>query len=177
MPGIDYLGPDYSGTSLEYKSKQDDTYYNSGLAGIGLSIGIDVGSGYLMKRAKTKALALSKLRNETLGVSTVGLRETLKFKESLSFARSLRNTARMYTWLGTAQLGYSMGKGLFSLGRSFLTSKTNAEMARYNGRNPEENFFDSRMAATQRARALQVIHNSRISASPALGNEASFMHF
>jgi hypothetical protein len=83
----------------------------------------------------------------------------------------------MYTWLGGIHFGYSLGKGVFSLGRSFLTSNTNAEMARYKGRNPEENFFDSRMAATQRARALQVIHNSRISASPALGNEASYLHF
>lgn len=164
---------------LEYRSRQDQGYYNSGLAGMGISIGVELSASYLKKRAKKNFIgALGELPlSPSSERSAAGLRATLKYKERLGFAKSVARTSRMYTWLGAMHLGYSLGKGVFSLGRSFLTSNTEAQMARYNGRNPEETFFDSRMAATQRARALQVIHNSRMSASPALGNEASYMHY
>lgn len=91
------------------------------------------------------------------------------------FAKSLRSFGRVFGFLWAGQVGYDIVKGIAASGASAITNDTEVMMSRQQV-NHESGYFDSRKAFTQRQRSLQVLHNSRLSLKPALGNEASFLH-
>jgi len=91
--------------------------------------------------------------------------------------KSLRRFGRAFGLIGIAQLAFEGASALIGMGESFSVGKQEAEAARYRRMYDQDTYYDTRAAYTQRQRALQVIHNSRLSLKPMLGAEANYLHF
>lgn len=105
-----------------------------------------------------------------------------KISESTKKITSLKNTSRLYTKGATAlglgsvfAISMELGEGLFNLGTSYHSAQRARRFASSNSSN-ESMYYDTRIAATMRQRALQVIHNSQLSTRAAFGHEASYLH-
>lgn len=92
-------------------------------------------------------------------------------------AKSLRSFGKKFGLIGIAQLGFEGASALIGMGEAFSVGKQEAEAARYRRMYDQDTYYDTRAAYTQRQRALQVIHNSRLSLKPMLGAEANYLHF
>ena len=109
-------------------------------------------------------------------VAARGTKLTATSARNLKFAKSLTNVGRAWGVIGTATIGYELGKAMFNVGGDFRIRKQDlAEQRRkvYN----DDTFMDSRAAFTQRQRAIQVIHNSQMGVRSAMGSEASYLHY
>jgi hypothetical protein len=91
------------------------------------------------------------------------------YKAGKSFSR----LGRILGWTGIAQIGYAIGKSAVTA----FTDNERSERDRYREQYDQDTYYDTRAAYTQRQRALQVIHNSRLSLRPVLGNESSYLHY
>ena len=91
------------------------------------------------------------------------------YKAGQAFSR----LGKFLGWTGVAQIGYMIAKS----GVTALTDNARSERDRYREQYDQDTYYDTRAAYTQRQRALQVIHNSRLSLRPVLGNESSYLHY
>lgn len=94
-----------------------------------------------------------------------------------TFAKSMSNIGHFFGAATMAHLGFSLGGGLIRAGESFRISREQLERQNYSNMYDQDTYYDTRAAFTQRQRALQVIHNSRLSLRPALGGEANYLHY
>jgi len=93
------------------------------------------------------------------------------------FAKHMSHIGHMYNFAVMGQIGFSIGASLLKAGDSFRISKDQLEKQNYSELYDQDTYYDTRAAFTQRQRALQVIHNSRLSLKPMLGNESNYLHY
>ena len=91
------------------------------------------------------------------------------------YGKSLTSASKLLGGLSLFALAVEGGSALFDA----TTSYTEARRARQESTAGagDVSYYDSRVAFTQRQRALQVIHNSQLSTRAAFGQEASYMHY
>jgi len=89
--------------------------------------------------------------------------------------KTLTGISKGLLFMGMLDLGYSMGKGIFSIAESYRTSRDSLNQSISAGYE-DTAYYDSRRAFTQRQRAIQAIHNSQLSTRFAFGAEASYLH-
>lgn len=94
-----------------------------------------------------------------------------------TFAKNMSKIGHVFGYATMAQIGFSLGGGLLRAGESFRISRDQLEQQNYSNMYDQDTYYDTRAAFTQRQRALQVIHNSRLSLRPALGNESNYFHY
>lgn len=93
-----------------------------------------------------------------------------------SLAGSLARLGRAFQFAGVAALGFELGQGIFNAAITYKQSARIDSSSRYDLLYNERPYADSRTAATQRQRALMVIHNSQLSTRAAFGAEADYLH-
>ncbi len=91
-------------------------------------------------------------------------------------ASSLARLGRAFQFAGVAALGFELSQGVFNAALAYKKSAKIDSSSRYDLLYNERPYADSRTAATQRQRALMVIHNSQLSTRAAFGAEADFLH-
>jgi hypothetical protein len=96
-------------------------------------------------------------------------------KIQIQFKKAKR-LGRLFGMVGAAQIGIEIAKAIGNLGASSRASEMELSNNSHNSFYTENEYYDSRAASNQRQRALQVIHNSRLSSKPTLGSEASYFH-
>lgn len=107
-----------------------------------------------------------------------GAKTKISGKRSIQkFGKNLTSIANVFGWATLAQVGWDIGSSAVNAGSSFKTTKEALARENFNASNDQDTYYDTRAAYTQRQRALQVIHNSRLSLKPMLGNEASYLHY
>jgi hypothetical protein len=107
-----------------------------------------------------------------------GAKTKISGKKSIQkFGKNLTSIANVFGWATLAQIGWDIGSSVVYAGSSFKTTKEALARENFNASNDQDTYYDTRAAYTQRQRALQVIHNSRLSLKPMLGNEASYLHY
>lgn len=91
-------------------------------------------------------------------------------------AKSFGRMGKFFGFAGMAEIAFQGGMAIMGARDSFRVSREELEAQRYQRMFDHETYYDTRIAHTQRQRALQVIHNSRLSMRPALGNESQYLH-
>jgi len=146
-----------------------------------------------VKLANTKYRGTPSTRKAASGPTAVGrseiqmgtakqnaLRDATKIKAQrksiISKARKFKSAAGALGWGSVFALGMELGEGLFNVGTSYHSAQRAKRLATNNSTN-ESMYYDTRIAATMRQRALQVIHNSQLSTRAAFGQEASYLHW
>jgi len=193
MPGMDYLA---------YKDMDEDNLFYDPVKMIGFDVASVFGAKYMKKRGQrylNRAKPVGEFSRLGPGGSTPfgagvntepsyrasdsmaqtpGGRRVLRARgrANIGYAKTLRGLGRTFGIIGMAQVGFLMARGLADVGSSMRVDRESTEMMRYDVNMQENTYFDSRAAFTQRQRALQVIHNSRLALKPALGGEASYLH-
>lgn len=99
------------------------------------------------------------------------------YKRVDKFGRTLKRFGRAFGVIAFAQLAFEGASALAGAGESFAISKDEMARQRYSQMYDQDTYYDTRAAYTQRQRALQVIHNSRLSMRPALGGESMYLHY
>ena len=97
-------------------------------------------------------------------------------KETINFGKSIKRFGHVFGLTALAQIAFEVSSSVLGASQSFATTKSDVEAMRYSRMYDQDAYYDTRAAYTQRQRALQVIHNSRLSLKPALGNESGFLH-
>lgn len=93
-----------------------------------------------------------------------------------ALAGSLATLGRAFQFAGVAALAFELGQGVFNAALTYKRSARVDARSRYDMLYNERPYADSSMAATQRQRALMVIHNSQLSTRAAFGAEADYLH-
>jgi len=92
--------------------------------------------------------------------------------DSLKFGRGLRSIGWFAAIAGLADLGFSVASAMARPGVSREAQERDREML-----SNSEGMLDTRMAFTQRQRAIQAIHDSQISVGRSMiGQESSYLH-
>lgn len=97
-----------------------------------------------------------------------------KFASRMMLGRALGSASTAANLFFMAEIGGAAGQFVGSLISSWRPSPGKPEARR--SLETGGNWVDTRIAYTQRQRAIQAIHNSMLTSRAALGNEASFMH-
>ena len=103
-------------------------------------------------------------------------RDMKRAQGTMNFGKSIKRFGHVFGLIGLAQIAFEVSSSVLGASQSFATSKSDVEAMRYSKMYDQDAYYDTRAAYTQRQRALQVIHNSRLSLKPALGNESGFLH-
>jgi len=187
------------GNLEETNSLHDNLFYNP-FQSIALDVGLGAGAAGISrvgmarwgKKAKTQAELTANLHKQAKGASGFTRVNTFARKgESLNLTRqyrerhqtykkastNMRRLGRAFGLIGVGQIAFEGTKAIVGLGEAFATSRNEIESQRYQRMYDQETYYDTRAAFTQRQRALQVIHNSRLSMRPALGNESMYLHY
>ena len=91
------------------------------------------------------------------------------------YASTFRRTSKFLGVGALFSIGFEATKGIFSITDSYRHSSSALGEALASGYD-DAKYYDSRMAMTQRQRALQAIHASSLGTRAAFGNEASYLH-
>jgi hypothetical protein len=183
MPGTDYL--------TEYDEPHEVAPYNN----FPLMLGGELGMRYKKSWEKGKLKKLKNLGPDTLAEEHLGSPQwsrpgsrsggrtwsgpapiNNKRKKVLDAIKSANRFRRLFGMAAAVQVGMGAANLAGSFAKSQRASETELESNRHNAFYEQNSYQDSRAAFTQRQRALQVIHNSRLSLKPALGSEASYLH-
>ena len=92
-----------------------------------------------------------------------------------SSSRRFSNVTKMMGWGTAVAFGIEVAGGIFNALHSYGSAERTRRQATSGSANDTQ-YYDTRVAATMRQRALQVIHNSQLSTRAAFGQEASYMH-
>ena len=107
---------------------------------------------------------------------TLAHRHRASARGSMAFGKSIKRFGHVFGMIGLAQVAFEISSSVLGTAGSFATSKSDVEAMRYRQMYDQDTYYDTRAAYTQRQRALQVIHNTRLSLKPALGNESNYLH-
>lgn len=197
MPGLDYLG------ESPYESRMEKNAFYNPFMLFGFDIGLSVGGSVLNKSAskmgelvsnalvpyepkfaamsaKAKPLQGSKIfRHPTEAGRYLNVAEENigKFKWRAAYGKRMKRIAKAFGIVGMFQFGYDIASILSTVGESTKMSRDQIVNTSNDIVRDQDRYLDSRAAFTQRQRALQVIHNSRLSLRPMLGNEANYLHY
>lgn len=138
------------------------------------------GGGDLMRESRAIRAKPIKSLYEIKDVSRLkqkGLERRVAGKSVHQFGKKITGLSNIYGWMTAAQIGFGIAKSVVTAGESFRISKDELEQQNYTNMYDQDTYYDTRAAFTQRQRALQVIHNSRLSLKPALGGESNYFHY
>lgn len=193
MPGTDYI---------EYRDPREDNMFFDPVQNFGIGVGLGI-TGWALRKRGTKQISNFRAaggmqglralpivgpsgpRSFTMvggphGISPAYLKardSALSGFRNVKAGKAFARTARVFDAMVFAQIGFSAFSSLASLGNATRTSSQEIDaMRRMKIVDHEDQYFDTRQAFTQRQRALQVIHNSRLSLKPQLGGEAQYLH-
>lgn len=173
-----------------YQFPEEDRLHDNLFVNPWLNIGLDIGLGiagsglvgrsrtlqeratYASKHAKS-IIAMPERANSISRASLAG-EDALRTRR---FGKSLKRFGKVFGLIGVAQLGFELGSAVVGTANSFAVSKSEAEAMRYRRMFDQDTYYDTRGAYTQRQRGLQVLHNSRLSLKPVLGNESAYLHY
>ena len=179
--GTDYLDSPYD--------PRDDNYFNSGILPLAVELGaLNLGGSFLQKYGNKKlakatprlfGASPSKIAGRTINkVSASTVSSQQLGRDALKLGKTFSKYSKIYGFASMAVMGFQLTKGAVGASRSLVTGVRDIEESR---RSPayvgNDEYFDSRVAFTQRQRALQVIHNSQMSTRAAFGSESSFLHY
>lgn len=103
-------------------------------------------------------------------------RMTVTSRANWKRGASIARLSKMFSFAGVAAIGFELGQGVFNAAVSYKREARAEGASRYDQIYTERPYADSRAAATQRQRALMVIHNSQLSTRAAFGAEADYLH-
>jgi len=106
-----------------------------------------------------------------------GKAKSVAGKGIYNYGKKMTSIANIMGWASLANMGFHMASSALSSGQAFKTTKEELARKNFNASNDQDTYYDTRAAYTQRQRALQVIHNSRLSLKPMLGSESNFLHY
>lgn len=106
-----------------------------------------------------------------------GAEKRITGRSVAKFGKKLTSISNVFGWATMAYMGANLASSALRSGQAFRTTKEEAEKANFNSMNDQGTYYDTRAAYTQRQRALQVIHNSRLSLKPMLGAESNYLHY
>ena len=98
-------------------------------------------------------------------------------KALAGFGRKLTSISNIFGWTTFANIGVQLASSALRSGQAFRTTKEQMAKENFKSQNDQGTYYDTRAAYTQRQRALQVIHNSRLSLQPMLGSESNYLHY
>ena len=183
---MDYNSSFESYDQFESYDPIEDNLFSSPLLAIGTEWGLygvakllrGAGKSRLEKASTYNSAALKSKKKLKTGILHSKAKSYYNEYGALSHAASrIKGTGRIFGVLGWAQLGFDLVKGVGTMSSAFATSQEEIKAMRYKKLADQNMYFDTRAAYTQRQRALQVIHNSRLSLSPVLGNESNYLHY
>lgn len=102
---------------------------------------------------------------------------TARAKGVFKYGKKLTSVANVFGWATMVNMGMSLASSALRTGGAFKTTKEELARKNFNDSNDQSTYYDTRAAYTQRQRALQVIHNSRLSLKPMLGAESNYLHY
>ena len=106
-----------------------------------------------------------------------GIQKRVTGRSLAGFGRKLTSISNIFGWSTMALMGAKMAGSALRSGQAFRTTKEEVAKANYSSMYDQDTYYDTRAAYTQRQRALQVIHNSRLSLKPMLGAESNYLHY
>lgn len=175
--------------NLESENRLSNNVFYNPFINVGIEWGgrglANLGNSYAAKQAKRASTIRSVAANIIGPVNDsseyrMGMKKasdlTKKARANFGHARYVRGLSRVFGLVGMAQLAFEGLNALGGVSSVFATSRDQMNAQRYQNMYDQDTYLDSRAAYTQRQRALQVIHNSRLSLRPALGNEANYLH-
>jgi len=104
-------------------------------------------------------------------------RSKVRGKAAVGFGKKLTSISNIFGWASMGVIGARMASSALKSGQAFRTTKQQMERDNFKSQNDQDTYYDTRAAYTQRQRALQVIHNSRLSLKPMLGSESNYLHY
>ena len=182
---------DYQGYQASGHERMHDNLFYSPMRSIGMDVALMTGGWGAIKYGKhlhSSAIELTKLANKmSSGLGNLpGTKKSMargvansKVKGSMAWksaGKSLKRFGHAFGLVGVTQLFFEAASALGGASSAFATTREEMDKARYQRNYDQDTYYDTRAAYTQRQRALQVIHNSRQSLSPVLGNESSYLH-
>ena len=170
-----------------------DNLYNNIWKDLGLALGTAAGGAAFRYQGKgmieSAEGAINSYNNKTMkstindpyGTKTndyrSAARSKVRGKAAVGFGKKLTSISNIFGWASMGIIGARMASSALKSGQAFRTTKQQMERDNFKSQNDQDTYYDTRAAYTQRQRALQVIHNSRLSLKPMLGNEASYLHY
>jgi len=174
--GASSPNPHYSPRGDAYRSMRDAGRTGRGHANLNARDAVNrtMRSPALMNQAAGGGALPGGIRGEIQSHHQVRAKYGAQFATRTSVWRNFKAMSRMVWISASLELGFFAGT---------MIAKSIADyepgLKKYHRRDIElgEEFVDTRSAQTQRARAIQAIHNSHLSTRAVLGNEASMMHY
>lgn len=168
---------------LDYDDSTPRTHENlfgSTWKDLGMAAGTGLG-GYATRKAgirmRRSGMALQAEAKGEAASFNKGVQRSINGSSVYGFSKKLTSAANIFGWTSMARMAFSGTSSALRSGGAFRTTKEELAKQNFNSMNDQDTYYDTRAAYTQRQRALQVIHNSRLSLKPMLGSESNYLHY